>query len=241
MVEEGFDRKEILSAIDDVLAGKEPPSKLSKHLAQIRKGLKTLRFAYEAFDVHHEIPESLNRLIIKLGHLDDALKSHSPRVAQEEAKTIKAALKKKNLKESFESAKSFEPETEEGFWRWEKSARATITNALNAGDVSAVEFHDVRKTLGRYFTVLNAQQVYQPVENGDGVIRFTNKLYQDLGDFHDKMEAAKMEELQKALQASEKLTSAKKQQIVDAADAARVQFTPELRTGLTQFLDSLKP
>jgi CHAD domain-containing protein len=226
------------------MAGREVPSQTIKRLAKMRKAFKILRFVYEAFDVHHKIPKDMNRLIVKMGHMGDALKDHAPGVARGIATAMRPELEKNRLTEIFGSLEGFEPETEEGFWAWENSARATLRNAISAKDISAEELHDVRKTLGRYLNVLNAQHVYDPAEASENMVRFTNKIYGDIGDFHDKLEADKVDELKKAMQESEKLTQnlsdEERRKISRDAKALRIELAPELRTGLSQFLDSLR-
>ncbi len=179
--------KTLLRELEDSLtSGKVPPSTIDK-LKLARARLKVVRFLCEAICADHSSPAHLDQITKVIGKLEEIQKfSGDPAKTKNILLAVLDAFSEKSMRKLNVELAGMQAAGRRSNEKWIHEARKIIAKSLDR-KLDEREFHDVRKTIGR----LQTMALFDGLSNNDQkkleAYSWLRKLYNKLGDEHDKM------------------------------------------------------
>lgn len=170
--------------IDEDLVGK---------LKDIRKHGAILRAAYQSLDDSHLAPRPLDRFIAVFGKLNDAIENKVPDDVRVQAERLVRLLEPEKVVKLDSVLAKFKPTTKASFDHYIDGALSHVAVSVQADELSAQGFHDVRKSLKNVLAVVHL------LEDGAEETKRTHATYKHLFALNDKLGAMHDELVRKDL------------------------------------------
>ncbi len=191
--EEGFTRQELLSLINQVLAGQELTKAQRKQYKFIRARYKHLRFAQRLYSQKHDADKIFKATTVYLGHFQDGFKNGDKNSVQYYGKILRLLLSRPIWSWVKYSLNHLHVDSETGFQRYVCAQLNELSTMLNKATVTGTEFHDIRKIVSQQVSFFDTQR---SIENNPtqvyAISRFLANINGLMGDKHDEMVADKL-------------------------------------------------
>lgn len=182
-------RRLVLSII---LKGGTESADQRQHFKYVRAHFKHLRFACANFDRRHRYPWSLNLVTSLMGHMQDAFKNHQTA----RTRMFGIALFLTTLPVFYTlvrfQVRIFQPDDCQGVFLYHKKENDEIENIITKKDITANDFHDLRKIISRRVAFNDTLRVLYPSEYLDEISRYLSDINGEMGDLHDGFIKKKM-------------------------------------------------
>jgi CHAD domain-containing protein len=182
---QGFARKDVLDLIDTIEQGRTPTALQQNKFKDVRVRVRLLRSAYAAFDKDHQAPKTIDAITTVMGHLQDDVKAGSLDLSKKDAQDLADLMDGKSIKKVSEELGEFRPAKNKSFRNWVKDEADVIQEGLDADEVSAKEFHEMRKVITRVLAVVDVINSTDPSVESRQLGKYLSSLNTRMGDIHD--------------------------------------------------------
>jgi len=176
------------SFVEKLRDGRSLTSDEDLDLKMIRARLKQIRFAYAAFSSGHSYPPLTHKMTVKIGHLQDALKNGRQDLVKENADKIIALLtKSKKIQRELEDFQASSGSSFLTSIREEMDFMDRGIKKLESGQITAKDFHNMRKVISRLVSVFDTINTIQPSTHTDMVVKYLSTLNGIMGREHNRL------------------------------------------------------
>ncbi|MGZ3655672.1 MAG: Fic family protein, partial [Bdellovibrionota bacterium] len=187
---------ELRASVDKIAKTGDVSKEFLASTKELRARLKVIRFFCEEMCTEKTQLKELDQLTKTFGHLTDAA-SFGPKAkdkVKEAAKELSELLGKSSLNQIDAEMKKMEPLKAKELAASLEDDFKTMRKSIYAKDVAEKDFHEVRKTIGRMQTILLTNAFTEGgTEQEKKAFQVFRKIYDQIGDEHDKMIAAEFE------------------------------------------------
>jgi len=156
-------------------------------LTDIRRRAKTLRFMYVAFSQDHSPPNLLNRFIILMGKLKDALKLGDKIQRKKAAGKLADFLVDYNTADLLSPIYRLSPIRQHEFTIWRNAQLVELKNLLKHKHMTAKSFHDIRKRFHHQVELIGCYHRFRPRAEDESLLKLVSKINNSLENIHDAM------------------------------------------------------
>lgn len=196
-------RRNVTSTLDEDLAflesvakrakdGHAPSAEQMARLKDIRVNLKSLRFAYGAFDKSHEYPAHIDELTTVLGHIQDGYSFSGNKYMFKKLEKLRHVLKKSVGEKILRELSDFRLDDPAKFSRWLNEQKSFLAESLRRGRMTAPEYHEVRKCVSRLVTVLDSYKQVLNSSDFDDALKVLSTINGRMGQVHDGLTATRV-------------------------------------------------
>jgi hypothetical protein len=159
----------------------------------IRARFKHLRFAFAAFDERHRYPILLDLMTSVMGNLQDAFKNGKFASAQRNAWAWKWLLSRPLFALLRAETGRFRPSSSATFAAYMQGQMRPVFAFLELPEVTAKQFHDIRKIISRFRACFATISVMQPSDYHQQIAVYLATINGMMGSFHDGLMAGKLD------------------------------------------------
>lgn len=184
---EKFNVVELVEVTSRLVNGGEFDSNDLRRLIANRAPLRQLRFAFGLFSQTHKYPPFLNDVTKLMGDIQDAYRNAKPAMLRTKAVALLAKLDLGFWQKINAEIQEFRPCSTESFMMYIRDQIYFLENELNSGRLTAAQFHEMRKVIGRLvalYGMIHAQGPEAEVEQG---LYFLSALNLRMGLVHDNL------------------------------------------------------
>ncbi len=164
-----------------------------QELLEDRERLKALRFLCEAICTEGTIPKNLDRLIVRMGRLKDAVKFGDESEIEQTAKKFLKVLNKKYLASVDKEIKGLEPMTPEQLQKRISQISKSMRMSLSENKLTEVDYHELRKNVGRLQAIVMMNAIISnrvADKNSHDIFR---QVFEAMGQRHNKLVKADLQ------------------------------------------------
>jgi hypothetical protein len=187
-----IDRHECIEMAGLLFRDRQIDETAQTRFKHIRARFKHLRFAFATFGARHRYPAFFDLMTSVMGNLQDAFKNEKFASARRNAGIWRILLSRPLFGLMKAEIVQFRPSTTEAFRAYMKSQVQPISAFLQAPDVTAKQFHDIRKIISRYRACFATISVLQPSDYHRQIAIYLATINGMMGGFHDGLMAGKL-------------------------------------------------
>jgi hypothetical protein len=187
--QEGVDRKFLIKITKNLFWHHRLDPEDALAFKHIRARFKHLRFAYMAFEKHHDYPAKFHLVIRKMGNLQDSFKH------KQFADVMKNAIYLRLLLTNFvytiytREIKRFQPSTAKSFREYINNEIHFLRLNLAEEKITGRTFHEMRKVISRQVALYDNLITLYPSPYHDSMTRYLSTLNGLMGNMHDELVA----------------------------------------------------
>lgn len=187
-----IDRRECIDIANLLFRDRQIEEADQTRFKHIRARFKHLRFAFATFGEQHRYPALFDLMTSVMGNLQDAFKNEKFASARRNAAIWRILLSRPFFALMKAEIVRFRPSTKEAFRSYMISQVPPIWAFLQAPDVTAKQFHDIRKIISRYRACFVTIYVLEPSDYHQQIAVYLATINGMMGGFHDALMAGKL-------------------------------------------------
>lgn len=153
----------------------------------IRAKFKQLRFAYANIDERHRYPRAFHFATALMGHLQDDLRNRRCGAAVRRALMLRVLMSRLPFHLIGREMDRFRPTSVAGLRGYVADQIAYVRARVGAGEITAKEFHEIRKIVSRQASLYVGLVTLYPSAYHHDVFRYLSAVNGLMGSLHDDL------------------------------------------------------